>query len=110
MEKNNNEVIEGQVTEVAENQQTEEKKSFAQKIGEAAGNFSEKHPKITKAISTTLKVGAGVGIGVLAAVISSKRKASGAEDGTLEYVDLDEIEPFDEDVIEALDTTDNDNN
>lgn len=82
--------------------ENEAKKSFGARVKEAAGNFSEKHPKITKAISTTIKVGAGVGIGVVAAVIGSKVKNSRSEDD-IQLIDLNDVEPFDEDVIEALD-------
>ena len=79
-----------------------EAKSFGTRVKEAAGNFSEKHPKLTKAISTAIKVGAGIGIGAVAVVIGSKAKNSRSEDD-IQLIDLNDVEPFDEDVIEALD-------
>ena len=106
MEKNNNEVT--NVIEGSAEQQTE-KKSVLKRIGEAAGNFKQNHPKIASGVSTVIKVGAGVGIGVLATVIRGRAKNSSA-DGELEFVDFDEIEPYDSDVVEALDQTGNDDN
>ena len=106
MEKNNNEVT-NNVIEAGD--QAPEKKSVFKRIGEAAGNFKQNHPKIASGVSTVIKVGAGVGIGVLATVIRGRAKNSSA-DGELEFVDLDEIEPFDDDVVEAIYRTGNDDN
>ena len=104
MAENNNNVTENaqevNMTPAGNTFEVSEKKSVFRKIGEAKDAFVEKHPKISAAVSTTIKVAAGVGLGVAATVIGSKVKKS--ECDGIEEIDVDSIESYDPDVIEAL--------
>lgn len=77
------------------------KKGFFKKIGDGIKSFEEKHPKVAKAGSTVLKVGAGVAVGVGLSALGRKKSNENPE---IDMIDLDaeDVETFDADIADEI--------
>lgn len=80
----------------------EAKKPLGQRIKDGYSGFKTKHPKLVNGVKTTIKVGAGFGLGVLTMMLGEKYKNSNGEStcfteaddipvDDFEMVDLDQV-------------------
>lgn len=68
-------------------------------------SFGAKHPKVTKVVSTGLKVGAGVAVGVGLSALGRKKSNENPE---IDMIDLDaeDVETFDADIADEISNED----
>lgn len=79
----------------------EAKKPLGQRIKDRYSGFKSKHPKLVNGVKTTIKVGAGFGLGVLTMALGEKYKNSNNEStcftedddipADFEVIDLDQV-------------------